>query len=382
MWLALFALVASTAVPSSHAATCDVKALTKALADAPPNQAGKAFSDLAACDPAAANKAAPAAFEKILAGETGDQAVVSAIAVGAGPTVRAWVNKQEPDDRSRTISKLGEKCDQPGVPGFFLDTQKELGEKFWSERWYRGLDDCRAKEVQELLRARIAQPGGDRTLFFGVVEVFSRNLGKDAIPALKAAVQNEKDPEIATYLVNAFADAAGVGSTKGADPEAVKLAVAAINEVAPLLPPKAVDQARTTLLALGAEADSDRLAVVRFKDVMQGNGGLLYGVVTTEVATCKKGDKRVTIHTAPVNEGGKTWPDQLNERIKDPVTSVMKLNLAESCKGTGTVDNVTPPQPFKDPAAYQAWVDKTVEEIQKQNAGVKIKVIPEEALSL
>jgi hypothetical protein len=144
MWLALVALCVNLAVPSSHAApTCDVKALGKALTEAVPNQAGKAFAELAACDPAAANKAAPEAFKKILAGETGDAAVVVAIGVGAGESVRAWVNVQEPDDRSRTISKLGEKCDQAGVPAFFLDTATTLGEKFWTDRWSRGLDDCR-----------------------------------------------------------------------------------------------------------------------------------------------------------------------------------------------------------------------------------------------
>ncbi len=382
MWLALASLVATATLPASHAATCDAKALGKALTEAAPNQSGKAFAELAACDPAAAKAAAPEAFKKILAGESGDAAVVTAIGVGAGDAVRAWVNVQEPDDRSRTISKLGEKCDQAGVPQFFLDTQQALGDKFWTERWYRGLDDCRDAKVQDLLRTKIATPGGDRTLFFGVVEVFSRNLGKDAIPTLKSALQAQKDPEIATYLVNAFADAAGVGSSKGADPEAVKLAIASINEVAPLLPGKAVDQARTTLLTLGAEADSDRLAVIRYKDVMQASGGLLYGVVTTEVATCKKGDKRVAIHTAQVNEGGKTWPDQLKERVADPVNTVMKLDLAKSCKGTGEIENRTPPAPFKDAAAYQAWVDETLKEVQKVHPDLKIKVIPEDPLSL
>jgi hypothetical protein len=162
----------------------------------------------------------------------------------------------------------------------------------------------------------------------------------------------------------------------------VKSAVAAIVEVAPTLPPKAVDQARITLLSLGAEADSDKMVVHRFRDVLQPSGGLLYGLVATEVATCKKGDTRVTIHTAQVNEGGKTWPDQLDARVKDGMNVSMKLDLADSCKGTGTVETATPVQPFKDAAAYQAWVDKTIEEIQKKNAGIKIKVVPEDALSL
>lgn len=383
MWLALGALLA-TLSPAHAAPACDVKALNKALAEAAPSGAGKAFADLAACNPAAAKTAAPEAFKKILAGEQGDAAVVTAIGIGAGDVVREWANAQMPDDRSRTISKLGEKCDQAGVPEFFIDTATALGEKFWTERWYRGLRDCRAPKVQELLKQRIANPGADRMLLFGVIEVFGRNLGRDAVPALKEALQSEKDPEIAAYFVNAFADAVGVGSVKGPDAEAAKEAIAAINALAPTLPAKAIDQARTTLLNLGAEADSDRLAVIRHKDVMQSSGGLLYGVVTTEVATCKKGDTRVAIHTAQVNEGGKTWPDQLRDRVADPVKTAMELDLAASgsCKGTGTHENVTPSAPFKDAAAYQKWVDDTILEIQKKYPDLKIKVIPEEPLSL
>lgn len=377
MWLAL-----ATLLNPAHAGACDAKALTKALTDALPNQTAQAYADLAACDAAAALKASPDAFKKVLPGDGGDAAVITAIGINAGDAVRTWVNGQEPDDRSRTISKLGEKCDKAGVPAFFIDTQKLLGDKFWTERWYRGLDDCRDPSIQELLRARIATPGGDRTLFFGIVEVFSRNLGKDAIEPLKASLKAEKDPEIATYLVNAFADAAGVGKAGGANPEAVKAAVASIVELAPSLPEKAVDQARVTLLALGAEAESDKMAAIRHKAVAQADGSLLYGAVSTEVATCKKGDQKITIHTGQIKDSGHTWPDQLAERMKAPLETAWEFELATQCKGTGTVESVTPMTPFKDAAAYQAWVDTTIKDIQKKYPDVKIKVEPEATVSL
>jgi hypothetical protein len=378
MWLAL---ALSLATPSAKAA-CDAKALGKALTEAAPNQTGAAFADLAACDAAAAAKAAPEAFKKILSGDSGDAAALVALRVGAGETVRGWITAMEPADRSRTISKLGQKCDQPGVPAFFTDTHKAVGDKFWSDRWYRGLAECRDPGLQALLRDRVSAPGSDRTLFFGVLEVYSRNLGPDAVPALKTALQGQQDPEIASYLVKAFEDAAGVGTPAGMNADVAKAAIAAIVEAAPALPAKAVDQARLTLLSLGTEPDSDKMAVHRFREVAQASGGLLYGLVATEVATCKKGDTRVTIHTAQVNEGGRTWPDQLEGRVKDPMNVAMKLDLAASCKGTGVVEMATPVQPFKDAAAYQAWVDKTIEELQKKHAGIKIKVIPEEPISL
>lgn len=383
MWLALAALAAQTLVTEGHAApACDVKGLAKALAEAAPNQAGTAFADLAACDPAAAKGAAPEAFKKILAGDGGNAAAVVAVRVGAGETVRAWVGGLQPDERSSTISKLGEKCDAAGVPAFFLETHKSLADKFWSERWYRGLDDCRDASVQQLLTGRVADTSGDRAIYKGVLEVYARNLGKDAIPALKASVKEAKDAEVAGFIVDAFANAAGVGREGGPDQEAVKLAVASINEVAPVLPDKAVDQARTTLLSLGAEADSDRLAGIRYKNALQSTGGLLYGVVTTETATCKKGDVRVVIHHAPINEAGRTWPDQVNERIQAAVNGTFDLKLATSCKGTGANESLTPPQPFADAAAYQAWVDEMVREFQKKNPAIKAKLVPHDALTL
>ncbi|MFZ5477091.1 MAG: hypothetical protein ACOZNI_09980 [Myxococcota bacterium] len=368
MWLAL--------ALSAHAApTCDAKALAKALTDAGPQAAGKAYADLAACDAAAAKTAAPEAFKKVLAGPNGDLAVVAALQVGAGQVVRDWMTGLQPDERPTTINKLGQTCNVKEVPPFFVETEKQLGAKFWSERWYAGLDECRDPAVQELLKANLGRAGTDRTLFFGILEAWAKNLGKAAVPELAGLLKDQKDPEIATYIVNAFASAA-LG-----DAEATKQAIAAIKEAAPTLPEKAVEQARTTLLALDAEADADRLAAVRYKDRLQGNGGLLYGVVVTEVATCKKGDVKVELHHAPIHETGHTWPDQVNERVTPVVQSQLELDLADSCKGTGTTATLTS-QPLKDMTAYEVWVQEQVTAAGKANAGVKVKVSAEDPLSL
>ena len=243
------------------------------------------------------------------------------------------------------------------------------------------LDDCREPAVQELLRTRIADTSGDRALYRGVLEVYARNLGAGAIPALEAAVTAEKDGEISAMLIDSYADAARVGREGGADADAVKLAVASINKVAPLLPEKGVDQARTTLLALGAEADSDRLAGIRFKNVLQPAGGLLYGAFTVESATCKKGDARVVLHHAVINEAGRTWPNQVGERIGPTVAENFDLDLATSCKGTGTNETTTSPA-LKDAAAYQAWVDEAIKEFQKKNPTIKAKIVAEDPLAL
>ncbi len=364
------------------AAPAPCAAQLTALAEAGPSATGKAFVDLATCDAVAAKVAAPEAFKRVLAGESGDAAALAAIGAGSFEIVRGWISALEPDDRSRTISKLGQSCGSAAVPTFFLETHAAIGEKFWSDRWYRGLGECRAPAAQDLLRARVSQPITDRVQYNGVLEIFSRNLGKDAIPTLIAAAQAEKEGEVSAFIVNAFADAAGVGRAAGADAEATKLALAALAQLAPTLPEKGVDQARMTVRALGDDPGSDRLVVVRYKDQVQASGGLLYGVIATEIATCKKGDTRIVIHSAMVNESGHAWPDQVAERISPVVTANFKLGLAAACKGTGAVEITTPPTAFKDAAAYTAWVDGHQRDLQKAHVGVKIKVVPEDALTL
>lgn len=367
---------------AAHALPCDAKALGLALTEAGPAASAKAYSELAACDPAAAKAAAPDAFRKILAGEAGSAAMIAAVSAGGWQPVRDWLGVQEPDDRARAITKLGQSCGAKDVPAFFVDTGRLLGPKFWADRWYRGLAECRDPGVQELLKAALANPAQDRTQFFGILEAYCRNLGADALPELRRLLGEQKDPEVAALVVNAFSNAAQVGSAAGTNNETAKLAAAAINELAGSLPDRAIDQARTTLLALGAEADSDKLAAVRHKALLQPTGGLLYGVVTTEVATCKKGDVKVELHYATITDTGHTWPDQVAERIAPAVQAAFGLDLASKCKGTGTVESVTPPSPLKDEAAFKAWVATELQAATKKNPGVKIKESAEDPLNL
>lgn len=368
MWLAL--------VLAAHAQTCDAKALQKQVVDAAPNATAKAYVELAACDAAAARAAAPDAFKKILSGADADAAILAAVKVGASQVVRDWLPAQQPDERSAAIDALGGKCDVKEVPTFFLETEKALGEKFWTDRWYAGLDECRDPAVRALLEREMVKPTKDPIRFKKILETYSRNLGPDAIPALKKLATEQKDPEVATYVVESFADAAGVGGEAGTTPAVTQAAANALVEVAPALPEKAQEKARQTLLALGAEAESDKLVAVRYKDRLQADGGLLYGVAVAEVATCKKGDKRVLIHHAQVLDSGHTWPDQVKERIESGLPGAFQMRLAEACKGTGTNEIVVSEAPLKDSAAYKAWADEQTKAFQKTHADVKPKAAP------
>jgi hypothetical protein len=194
---------------------------------------------------------------------------------------------------------------------------------------------------------------------------------------LKALLEaHATEAELATNLVSAFTYAAGT------NPEARALAVATLVELAPKLPAQAVNQARTTLIGLGAEAESDALVAVRFKDAVQTGGGLLYGMVIVDVATCKKSDQRVEVHVAQVMDSGHTWPDQLLERAKVQAASKIELDLADRCKGTGTQEYLTPAEPFKDAAAFDAWVEEQLKAVEKKYPEIKAKRIDDDSLSI
>lgn len=366
----------------SFAGACDPKPIQAAFADISPTAGGDKFVELVACDAAAAKTFAPEAFKKIIAGTGGDAAAVAAIRVGAGDTVRAWVGTLEPDDRGPTLARLGDACATPEVATFFVDAEKALTDKFYSGRWWAALDSCRAEPVQKLLSEALTSRRKDRTLFGGLLDVYARNLGGKAIPALAELVKAETDPAVVIDIIDAFSDAAGVGDVAGVNAEAAKAADEALKVLAPTLPEAAADQARKTFLSLGDEAEADKQAAVRFRPVLQPGGGLLYGVIGVEVATCKKGDTKVEVHHAQILEAGRTWPDQLADRADAKARAAFAFELAASCKGTSTITLTWSETPFKDTAAFTTWLNAELNTVRKTNAGVDVKVLPAPQLAL
>lgn len=373
--------LAALLIPTASAA-CDAKAITARFTEASPAGSGTIYAELAACDAAAATKLTPDAFKKIIAGPGGNTAAVAAIKLGAGATVRDWVGTQESDERSGTLTWLGNQCAEANVPAFFVDAEKTLGKTFYDQRWHVALSSCRDAAVQGLLASAIDRARADRPLYASLLSTYARNLGKAAIPGIGERLASETDALVVIDLLKSLPDAAGVGGASGPNPEAVTLAVAALQQVAPKLPEKSMEATRRVYLALGAEADADTLAAIRYKNVLQGDGGLLYGVVGVEKATCKKGDVKVEAHTAAVNGGNNTWPDQLLERVDPAARGSFDLDLAENCKGTSEIKFLVPEAPFKDQAEFKAWADKTMVQVQKEAGGAAVKVYDYEPLSL
>ena len=371
----MFSLLAAVLLMNPAQAACDAKALNTQVTEAAPQAVAEVYTQLAACDPAGAKKAAATVLPRMVASDKANEAAVAALRVGASAEVLAWAKNLQPDERGPAISYMGEVCQaNKDVQSFFLSAASTMGDAFWNERWFRGLATCRVPEVQKLLGDEIARSEKtNQSRFLGVLEVYSRNLGGAAVPRLKELALSTQDAETQTYIINALSDAAGLGAKEGADGATAAAAIKAIIELAPQLQPKAVEQARTTLNALGDERAADELAGVRYKDVRTADGKLMYGAVIVETATCKNGKTQQAIHAGQLLDPGHTWPDQMRGKVES-VTVSWGFDLAQKCKGEGKLDTFVPAEPFKDADAYKSWVESQVKEIQKAPVDKRIRL--------
>ncbi len=351
-----------------QAQDCNAKALTKEIAEASPRAVAELYVQLADCDAAAAKKAAGDAFAKVLSGDAGVKAAAAGVRVGASPVVRDWVGNLISDERASTLAGMGETCaEEPSLVGFFVESEGELGDRFWRDRWHRALSDCHAPEIQQLLREAFQDESvqHDGSRFGSILEVFCSNARREAIPWLKALIFTTGE-ENQLHVMSAFANAAGVGTLEGMDPEAAAEAVTAILEVAPKLPAKVIEQARITLQSLEARTEADQLVAVRYAAERQADGRFMWGAIAVETATCKKGDTRLLVLHAPVYEPGHRWPDQMPPAVDDAVQAGWELELAKKCKGSSRKEVIVSSAPFADEGAYTTWREEQLREIRKR----------------
>lgn len=355
---------------SSFAADCDLRALQQELADASPVAVPRVYVQIAECDEGAGLRLAGEALGRTLSGDAGNAAAEAAIQVGAGEQVRAWVGGLEPDERSRTIKHLGSRCkDSEVVADFLVDTHTALGAEFWDQRWHRGLSDCRVQPIQDLLTQAMDGPEAgagaeDRHRFHGLLEVYSRNLGVNAIPRLTQLATSLEDTDDVLAVISAFADAANVGSLDGMDSEVAAQAVVALEGIGPELTGREVDQARTTLRALGAADVADRFSRYRWPE-RYVDGQYAYAVVAVEDFTCRNGKAGAVFHHALFTESGSRWPEQIREALPGALAA-WELDGAERCRGTGEVRVESPLEPFANAAAAEAWLQEQRREFTRE----------------
>ena len=140
MWLVLLV--------TAYAAECDGAALQTEVENASPVAIARAYSALAECDAQRARRAAPKAFSRMLAGKEGNVAAVDALNAGARDAVSGWLDRLDRGEKTSTIRALGAQCQHDAVANFLVGVREDKGEAFWTDRWYRGLADCRTPAVQ------------------------------------------------------------------------------------------------------------------------------------------------------------------------------------------------------------------------------------------
>jgi hypothetical protein len=135
----------------------------------------------------------------------------------------------------------------------------------------------------------------------------------------------------------------------------------------------ALNRARISLTAMGAEAESDSMAGYYYKEQKQDDETLLWGVVAVENATCKNGKLKQSIHSGSIVEQGNTWADQLEERVSEVAVFAWEINLAKSCKGESEILYFVPAKPFSNMDEYVVWSEKI--KLEQRNAEVKKTII-------
>ena len=366
-------------VSTSFAQDCDSRALSRAVSDASPISVATAFADLAACDENRARRAASGAFERMLWGDRAVGALTAAIGLGEAEMVREWIGNLRSDERSSAVAALGAACaGNESVALFLTDSHEILGEKFWSERWYRSLSECRFEGVQELLTKSVEESSNDRDRFLGVLEVYARNLGSGAVETLTNLLSETDDEELAVYLVKTYGDAAQVGSSEGQNEEATAASIAAIESLAPDFSLRTLKQAQTTLLGLGAEAQAEGIVGTHFASSKWEDGQLHYGLVAVETARCKGGKKtKIGVHTGTLAEPGQRFPVEVKAEAEERVKADWSPELAAKCKVDQELEVFVSDLPIASTEELATWTTQQVEAIGDRAAKKRYDIAEE-----
>jgi len=366
---------------TAGAQDCDAKQLVRDLHEASPVAVARVYLKLAECDPQSAESEAAFAMTKTLYGDEGMQAGLAALSVGGQQAVLNWVDGLEDHHRSETVRWLGGQCgEEPKVAAFFLEAREAKKDVFLANRWYAGLGSCRTPEIAAMLTEMIQGDQGaraaDRAQYFGLLEVYSRNLGSEAIPTLRDMATSLSDPMEVRLIMSAFGDAANVGS--GIDDEAAKAAIDAIRLLGPQIPPDAADSARDILLSLGDEDLANQFAGYRWAERKAG-GKYTYYATATERYVCKNGKEQAIFHHGKILEGGTHWPDALQMDLEGALKGKWTLEGAAKCKGEGTVEVEMTDEPVADDSEIEGWIEERVEAFEKASKDLhKSEVIAEE----
>ena len=180
-----------------------------------------------------------------------------------------------------------------------------------------------------------------------------------------------------------YADASQVGSPEGQNEEATTSSDAAILELAPNFSMRTLKQAQTTLLGMGAEAESETLIGTHYGSRKWEDGLLHYGLVAVETARCKGGKKiKLGVHTGALTERGHRFPAQVKAEALEATRAGWSLPLSKKCKVEQELEVFVSEAPFADVAALNAWNLTQVETLEDRVAKKRIDTAEELPVSL
>jgi hypothetical protein len=366
MWLVL--------LMAAQAAECDSTALRSEVEEASPVAIARAYIALAECDTNKARTTAPSAFARMLSGKDGNEAAVHALNAGARDAVDGWLDRLDRGEKTSAIRALGAQCEHDAVADFLVGVRDDKGEAFWTDRWYRGLADCRTPAVQTLLSETLTDPSlserDNRSRFFGLLEVYARNLGNDAIESLERLATTLSDEQERALVVRAYGDAVqvgGSGSSSAADP---KVATESLFCVAPVLRPSNLPTLRETLVAIGSPEAAESVAAYRWPERLQ-EGVYTYRATAIESVTCKNGKIHNVFHYGDVHEAGTMWPDTMSAQLSEVLGSHWTFETANKCKGVADITYHLSSEPMADEASAEAWLEKARDRFGLESALIK-----------
>lgn len=321
----------------------------------------EAYVALSRCDTERAQMMAPVALEKMFGDDNEAIAVVAMVDVGALEALVPWLEGIPPDDRLSMLRAIGEGCGNSLERNAFFPAMKaQMQDRFYTDRWYRGLDTCRTPEGRALLTEALNSErwgvgATERGAFLDILEVYVRNLRTEALPLLTRYARELGDDAEVAYTLQIMPKAAGYDTEEGVNTaEAVQVGEA-IFALGDALDPTRIDIARAALERIDQDGVANSLVRYRWPDAWRVGGGRYhYAVVATETWECRPGKKTVVVHSGELAEDGRLWPDALIGAAPERLPAEWTMGEAP-CDVPATVDITVSPTPLKTAADREQW---------------------------
>lgn len=337
----------------------------------------EAYVALAECDAARGRTMAPIALEKMFGDDNEAIAVRAMVDVGALDSLVPWLERIPPDDRMSMLRSIGDDCqDHPERNAFFGTLLEQKGDRFFIDRWYRGLDECRSSEGRAILTnalesERFGVGATERGSFLDILEVYTRNLRTDALPLLQSYARELGDDEEIAYALQIMPKAAGYDTDEGVDPAQAEQVSQAIFALGDILDPTRIDIARASLQRIGQAEVADSLVRYRWPDAWRVGGGRYhYAAMATYSWECRPGRQTVIVHSGEFAEDGKMWPDALATAAEERLAQQWAVEDAP-CDAAPAVSVSVSEQPLKTANDREQWLSSKrapfVERVKKRS---------------